>query len=213
MAERPPLYVVRHGETDWNRGRRIQGRTDIPLNRSGHLQAAAIARRLREVVADDGPLGFHCSPLARARQTMAPILSEFGLTEDHVSYDPRLIERGFGTYDGHTWRELFAAGIDPERDPASYHDWRPEGGESFADVAERVGAWLAGLDRPAVVVSHSGVSRVLRGLLLGLDKAEIVHLDVPQHRFYRIAAGEITWFEVRRAPAATWRSDLGHAGA
>ena len=197
MAEHPPLYFVRHGETDWNRDRRIQGRTDIPLNAAGLAQAGGIARRLGQLVEAPGAFHFHCSPLGRARQTMAPILSGFGFPEDHAQYDERLIERAFGAHDGQTWRDLFAAGIDPDRDPASYHDWRPDGGESFADVAERVGAWLAEVRRPAIVVSHSGVSRVLRGLLLGLAKSEIVHLDVPQHRFYRIAGGEITWFDLR----------------
>ena len=199
MAERPPLYFVRHGETDWNRDRRIQGRTDIPLNAAGRAQASAIARRLRQIVGEPQSVDFFASPLGRARQTMAAILAGFGLPEDHVLIDDRLTERGFGAYDGQTWRELFAAGIDPDRDPATYHDWRPEGGESFADVAERVGAWLGGVTRPAIVVSHSGVSRVLRGLMLGLDKAEIVHLDVPQHRFYRISGREITWFDLRLA--------------
>lgn len=197
MSDRPALYFVRHGETDWNRTRRIQGRTDIPLNAAGLAQAAAVARRLRQLEAAPEALDFYCSPLGRARQTMAAILSAFGLPETHAHYDERLIERGFGAYDGQTWRELFAAGIDPDRDPESYHDWRPDGGESFADVADRVSAWLTGVRRPAVVVSHSGVSRALRGLMLNLEKAEIVHLDVPQHRFFRITGGRMEWFGIR----------------
>jgi broad specificity phosphatase PhoE len=201
VTERPPLYFVRHGETEWNRTRRIQGRTDIPLNAAGRAQAAAIARRLKEL--EDAPrsLEFHCSPLGRARQTMAAILAAFGLPDDHARIDDRLMERSFGDYDGQTWQQLFAAGIDPDLQPEAYHDWRPDGGESFADVAHRVGAWLGELRRPAIVVSHGGVSRVLRGLMLGLHKAEVVHLDVPQHRFYRIAEGRITWFDLSLEPS------------
>jgi broad specificity phosphatase PhoE len=197
VAEHPPLYFVRHGETDWNRARRIQGRTDVPLNAAGRAQAAAVATRLRQLVEGAEAVDFYSSPLGRARQTMAAILSKFDAPEDCAHYEERLIERSFGAFDGLTWREMFAAGIDPDRDPAAYHDWRPEGGESFADVAERVGAWLGNVRRPAIVVSHSGVSRALRGLLLGLDRAEIVHLPVPQHRFFRIADGEVTWFDLR----------------
>ena len=196
-ADRPALYFVRHGETDWNRARRIQGRTDVPLNAAGRAQAAAIGRRLKQLVDAPETLDFYSSPLSRARQTMAAILSAFSLPHDHAQVDERLVERGFGAFDGMTWRELFAAGIDPDRDPASYHDWRPDGGESFADVADRVGAWLSYVHRPAIVVSHSGVSRALRGLILGLDKAEIVHLDVPQHRFFRLAEGRVEWFDLR----------------
>jgi broad specificity phosphatase PhoE len=201
VTERPPLYFVRHGETDWNRGRRIQGRMDIPLNAAGRAQAAAIARRLKQLVEAPGSVDFYSSPLGRARQTMAAILTGFGLPESYATYEERLIERGFGAYDGQTWRELFAAGIDPDRHPETYHDWRPDGGESFADVADRVGAWLGGVRRPAIVVSHSGVSRALRGLILGLDKAEIVHLDVPQHRFFRLAEGRVEWFDLRLEPS------------
>ena len=201
MTERPPLYFVRHGETEWNRTRRIQGRTDIPLNAAGRAQAAAIARRLKDLVASPETLDFHCSPLGRARQTMAAILAAFGLPADHAVMDDRLMERSFGAYDGQTWQELFAAGIDPDRQPEAYHDWRPDGGESFVDMTDRVQAWLGELRQPTIVVSHGGVSRVLRGLMLGLDKAEVVHLDVPQHRFYRIAEGHITWFDLSLEPS------------
>ena len=53
MTERPPLYFVRHGETEWNRKFRIQGRTDIPLNAAGVAQAAAIGQRLAQLTLDD----------------------------------------------------------------------------------------------------------------------------------------------------------------
>jgi len=201
VADRPPLYFVRHGETEWNRDRRIQGRIDIPLNAAGRAQAAAVARRLKELVDAPASVDFYASPLARTRETMAPILSGFGVPETRAHYDERLVERGFGAFDGQTWRELFAAGIDPDQDPAAFHDWRPDGGESLADVAVRVGAWLATVRRPAIVVSHGGVSRVLRGLMLGLDKREVVHLDVPQHRFFRIAEGRIAWFDLSLEPS------------
>ncbi|MFW6077841.1 MAG: histidine phosphatase family protein [Hyphomicrobiales bacterium] len=196
MTERPPLYFVRHGETEWNRTRRIQGRTDIPLNAAGIAQAAAVGQRLAQLV-DPSEFDFYASPLGRARETMTAILAALGLPETHARYDERLVERSFGAYDGQTWPELFAAGIDPGRDPAGFHDWRPEGGENYADVTARVGAWLDDVRRPAVVVSHGGVSRALRGLVLGLAKEEIVHLDVPQRRFYRIAGREVSWFDLQ----------------
>ena len=196
MTERPPLFFVRHGETEWNRTRRIQGRTDIPLNAAGAAQAAAIGQRLAQMI-DPAEFEFHCSTLGRARETMAAILAAFGLPETHARYDERLVERSFGAFDGHTWPELFAAGIDPERDPAGFHVWRPEGGENYADMTARIGAWLDSVQRPAVVVAHGGVSRALRGLVLGLEKEAIVHLDVPQHRFYRLAGREVSWFDLR----------------
>ena len=198
MIDRPPIIFIRHGETDWNRARRIQGRADVGLNEVGRAQATAVARRLVEVIGEPGMHAFHCSPLLRARQTMAAVLSELGLTEDSVTYDERLSERAFGEFDGQTWPELFRAAGDPALEPAAYYAWRPEEGESYAEVSERVEGWLATLSRPAIVVSHSGVSRALRGLLLGLGKREIVHLPVPQDRFFRIAGGRLDWFDARR---------------
>jgi broad specificity phosphatase PhoE len=196
VTERPPLYFVRHGETEWNRNRRIQGRTDIPLNAAGVAQAAAVGRRLAQLI-DPADFEFHCSTLSRARETMAAILAAFELPDSHARYDERLVERSFGAFDGATWPELFAAGIDPGRDPAGFHDWRPEGGESYADMTARIGAWLGTVQRPAVVVAHGGVSRALRGLVLGLEKEAIVHLDVPQNRFYRLAGRNVSWFDLR----------------
>lgn len=194
----PPIIFIRHGETDWNRAKRIQGRADVGLNDVGRGQARAIACRLKELIGDAGRHEFHCSPLLRARQTMAAVLAEFGLADDCVRYDERLSERAFGLFDGRTWPELFAAAGDPAVDPEAYHRWRPEIGEGYPEVAERVGCWLVTLSRPAIVVSHSGVSRILRGLLLGLAQRDVVHLPVPQHRFFRVSDGRVEWFDARR---------------
>jgi probable phosphoglycerate mutase len=66
----------------------------------------------------------------------------------------------------------------------------------------RVESWLASLTCPAIAVSHSAVSRVIRGLLLGLGKSEILHLPVPQDRFFRIADGRVEWLEAARRTLA-----------
>lgn len=198
MIDRPPIIFIRHGETDWNRARRIQGRADVELNEVGLAQARAVASRLLEVVGDPGTHEYHCSPLLRAKQTMAAVLAQFGLAEESVTYDERLSERAFGEFDGRNWAELFRAAGDPALEPAAYYAWRPEEGESYAEVSERVAGWLATLSRPAIVVSHSGVSRALRGLLLNLRDREIVHLPVPQDRFFRVAGGRLQWFDARR---------------
>ena len=192
MTERPLLYVLRHGETDWNLERRLQGQTDTPLNATGRAQAHAMAEGLARLIERPEELDFVTSPLSRATETMEAVADRLG-----VSYrrEPQLIELSFGSCEGLSWPELNAMGIDPEGDPDGYHDWRPEGGESYADAAQRIGDWFQSLRRPTVVVAHGAVSRVLRGVALGLGKGEIVLLPVPQDRFYRINGDALEWFD------------------
>jgi broad specificity phosphatase PhoE len=197
----PPIYFLRHGETNWNRERRIQGQTDIALNETGLGQARRMATRLAEVVTSADGFQLISSPLTRARQTMAEVLQAYGLGEEHALFDARLRELNFGAVEGKTWPEVHALGMEPEIHPERYHDWRPEGGESYADGRARVEEWLESLEGPAIVVAHGGISRILRGIVFSLDKAEIVQLKVPQDRFFRIAAGGIDWFDAR--PEAT----------
>ncbi len=193
----PPIYLLRHGETDWNHERRIQGQTDIPLNPTGREQARRMAEKLAEILPSPAAFGFISSPLARARQTMAAVLDAYGLGEDVVQMDDRLRELSFGEVEGSAWADIHALGVRPEVDPEHYHDWRPAGGESYDDGRRRVGEWLASLDGPAIVVAHGGISRILRGLVFDLPKREIVQLKVPQDRFFRIAGGGLDWFDAR----------------
>ncbi|MGE0211365.1 MAG: histidine phosphatase family protein [Parvibaculaceae bacterium] len=198
MTERPLLYVLRHGETDWNLERRLQGQTDTPLNATGRAQAYAMAEGLARLIERPREVDFVTSPLSRAVETMEVVAQRLS-----VSYrrEPRLIELSFGACEGLTWPELNRMGVDPDADPDGYHDWRPDRGESYADAAERIGDWLAGLERPTVLVSHGAVSRVLRGVALGLGKREVVLLPVPQDRFFRIAKGSLEWFDAPVAPS------------
>ena len=193
----PPIYFLRHGETAWNRDRRIQGQTDIELNEKGRGQAVRMAAKLCEVLPDAEEFMLHASPLTRARQTMAAVLSAYGMQPDAVAFDQRLLELNFGMMEGKGWPDIHALGIEPEIRPEQYHDWRPPGGESYADARQRVSAWLANIKQPAIVVAHGGISRILRGIVLNLPKREIVTLKVPQDRFFRLQGGGLDWFDAR----------------
>ena len=197
----PPFFFLRHGETAWNYERRIQGQIDTDLNETGHKQAEAMARRLAQEVSDPSEYRFVTSPLKRTKQTMSYSLKALGLPEDHADEDEALAELNFGEWEERRWPELNEAGVDPAKDPVHYHNWRPEGGESYADARERVGKWLESLDRPHIVVAHGGISRVVRGLVFGLEPREIVQLKVPQTRFFRIADGKLDWFDAADAGA------------
>ena len=90
------LYLIRHGETDWNRLLRFQGREDVPLNETGIRQAEACGKAL----ADSGIQAVFTSPLKRARRTGEIIAAASGLGCEKVFDLPELIERDLGEYSG-----------------------------------------------------------------------------------------------------------------
>jgi probable phosphoglycerate mutase len=189
------LYFVRHGETDWNAARRYQGRRDIPLNDTGRAQAKRNGRVLAGLVgARAAALDHMASPLQRARETMEIMRSELQLDPEGYRTDARLAEIDYGHWEGRLWTELPV--IDPEGFAARQADtwgWQPNGGESYRMLSERVGRWLAEIERDTVVASHGGVSKALRGLVLQLTSAEIPHLEVPQDKVLVVTAGSIRW--------------------
>lgn len=144
------LFLVRHGETEWNRARRIQGRTDIPLNDTGRAQARATGRLLARRRHWDGVI---TSPLNRARETAAIIAEELGLPEPEV--DDALVERDYGDAEGLSFAE-----IDRRYPPGT----PVPGRESRDAVGERVVPALLDIAvrNPGccfVVVSHGGAIR------------------------------------------------------
>src|SRR5262245_9139048 len=158
------LYYVRHGETDWNLAQRYQGRRDIPINATGRAQARQHGLKLAAVLATRAAaLDYVASPLNRARETMEILRAELGLAPGGYRTDARLLEIDYGSWEGQPWHDiarLDAAGYAARQ--ADIWTWRPMGGESYKMVADRVGSWLAEVERDSVVVAHGGVSRALR---------------------------------------------------
>lgn len=87
------LYIMRHGKTDWNIQHKLQGRTDIPLNEEGRQ----MAKQAREDYLNIPIVFVICSPLIRARETAELVLQGRNIP---ILYDDRLIEMGFGIYEG-----------------------------------------------------------------------------------------------------------------
>lgn len=195
MISLPTIYFIRHGETDWNAQRRYQGQADIPLNDTGRAQARRNGEALRAFLPRIGQADFIASPLQRTLETMRIVRGALGLAMDDFTIDPRLIELNYGHWEGQLASDL--PHTDPDglsaRAADSYH-WRPRGGENYADLTRRLESWLAELSRDCVVVSHGGVSRALRGLLLDeVAKTDIAQLDVPQDRILRISQRTMDW--------------------
>jgi broad specificity phosphatase PhoE len=163
---RPTLYFARHGETDWNRERRLQGQHDIPLNALGRVQASRSGELLRGLLERDGrpaaQYDYVSSPLGRARETMELMRAAMGLDPEAYRTDARLMEMSFGRWEGFTFAELRAreAAALAERERDKWGFVLP-GGESYAQLQVRVRAWYETMERDSVVSAHGGVCRAL----------------------------------------------------
>lgn len=189
-----PLYMLRHGETFWNTERRMQGMRDSKLTERGRLQAEAMGRTLRrELEAATGPTVFLRSPLGRACETAEIIGRAIGLDPAQWRDDPRLVELGYGDWEGLNWKDIEVT------HPTALTDWRadphgycPPGGETHTDLRARSAAVLAdvaGSGVRTVIVGHGVSGAVLRGLNLGLDARAMFVLEKPQDAFFRLLAG------------------------
>ena len=191
------LYYVRHGETDWNVEGRLQGQRDIPLNAVGRLQARRCGEILRDLLgregADPAALDFVASPLGRARATMTIMRATLGLEADDYRLDDRLREISFGAWEGFTLPELRRC--EPDRVAArerSKWSFAAPGGESYADVTNRMRGWYGSVTRDAVVVAHGGTARGLIALLGIAPPERAPLLDIDQGVVYLLAPGRMT---------------------
>lgn len=197
------LILVRHGETAWNRIKRMQGQIDIPLSDVGVAQADLLARRVARERVMSGearvrdPLTLSridavvSSDLSRAMQTALPIAAAVGC---EVVPDVALRERHYGVFQGHDseqvraqWPEAHARWIGHDA------DFAPEGGESLRQLSLRVRQALSAIARrypgkTVVCVAHGGVLDVAYRFAEGLP------LDTPrQHLLLNASANTIAW--------------------
>ena len=162
------LYLVRHGETDWNAAQRFQGQTDIPLNETGCRQASVLGNRLSREHIDV----IYASDLQRAHET-ARLIAKHHSCKIHA--DLRLRELGFGTWEGQTYDEI------KKNTPSALAAWEadilttaPPNGETLQQLTARVGSMLSDLrvqhaNQTLLIVAHGGPMQVLLCLALNLS--------------------------------------------
>lgn len=188
------LFLVRHGETDWNREGRLQGSQDIPLNALGRMQAAEVADRLRALKPEFATSAYVASPMHRARETMAILRNELALPPDDYRIDEQLKELTFGDWEGFTWREIRKS----ERELAQARErdkWGfvPPGGESYRMLAERIRPSLAAMAPDTVMVSHGGVARAVLALIGAVDPAEAAKVEIWQGKILVVEGDRASW--------------------
>lgn len=159
------LYIIRHGQTDWNRARKLQGRTDIPLNERGRYVAELTREGLKDVPFDAA----FTSPLMRAKETAELVLKDRNIP---IIEDERIIEVNFGAYEGEDFR------LDNENlqnffsRPEAYYP--VDGSESMESILERTGDFLSELYKnpkyqdSTILISTHGAA--LCGLLCNIKK-------------------------------------------
>jgi probable phosphoglycerate mutase len=197
LADLPLLYVIRHGETDWNAEGRFQGSLDVPMNDKGRRQAAENGRLLRSILVDGADrFDFVSSPLSRSRETMEIIRSELAVDPTSYGIDERLIEVSFGDWEGSTIDQLSRG--DPERislrEGAKWNFIPPgENAESYEIMSWRIKAWLESIRRQTICVSHGGTIRVLFNVVGGLAPDQAAEVVTHQDRILKIEHGAVQW--------------------
>ncbi|MFV0463007.1 MAG: histidine phosphatase family protein [Nostocoides sp.] len=189
-----PVYLVRHGESEWNLLRRTQGQIAHPrLTERGRTQAAAAADLIAADMAerDRVVLSIVTSDLTRAAQTAAILADRL---RARLAYDTRLREQALGELEGKSYEETWAA--------ADAHDWSDPslpvaGGESPMDVYERVGALLdevIGADTAGaiVLVSHGDAIRMALAHLAGVAPHQAPWVAVDNGAVARLG-DQVTW--------------------
>lgn len=202
------VLFIRHGETEWNRVKRIQGHMDIALADTGRLQAERLAGRFTSEAGKESRLeAIYSSDLSRAKQTAQPFADALGLP---LRLDESLRERDYGVFQGHSSGDLAA------RFPDAYAVWQtrdpgfaPEGGESSRMFYHRV---LHAVQ--AIVAAHPGgrIACVTHGGVLDCvyRHARGLSLDAPRDYLLLNASVNIVDFDEQRRPLIVRWADIDH---
>jgi broad specificity phosphatase PhoE len=190
----PVIYYIRHGETSWNAQGRLQGTQDIALNDLGRRQAVHAGQVLADLLERDGrdkaTLPFVASPLQRARATMELVRGALKLPTETYALDHRLREIGYGVWEGSTLAEMQAA--DPElyaRRLTAKWTMAPKGGETYAEVQQRMREWYDTVTGDTVAVAHGGTARALM-VALGIEtETSAADLPIEQGAVYVFGEG------------------------
>ena len=176
------IYLARHGQTDWNVERRLQGGTDTPLNTTGRLQAAKLTERVKGVRLDAA----YSSTLSRSRETAeiarggAPLKSLTGLSERRVGkFEGKRVDGS----DPATVQEFQKRSQDPQDEL--------DGGESLNQFFERVRATIGAIrsqhgSGAILIVGHGGTNRMILRALFGLTAEQASSIEQANDELYLI---------------------------
>ncbi|WP_417838711.1 histidine phosphatase family protein [Tritonibacter scottomollicae] len=184
------LALLRHGHTAWNRAGRIQGRSDIALDDTARAELAAQA-----LPEDWQGADLWSSPLQRADETACLVTGRAPRTS------PALIEMNWGDWEGQHGTRLRAEPGSGFRDIEHWGwDYRPPGGETPAEVWDRLRPWIASLERDSVAVCHIGIMRMI------LARAHGWNFDGPAP--FQVKRNRLFVVEVDGAALTPWHAPV-----
>lgn len=199
------LIAIRHGQTDWNRQRLIQGQLDIPLNRTGIAQARCLAQALAQ---RDGLSCIYSSDLSRAMQTAEITAQELGLPAPLPCSGLR--ERKLGQYEGRSFAQVLTSEPEQaERWRRRQPDWQPPDGESLLALRQRIETTMARiashhLGQQIALFTHGGVLDIIYRLACGLGLQDARSWELPN-----AAINRLLWVPDTGLSLIGW-ADTGH---
>ena len=181
------ILICRHGQTEWNLESRKQGWLDSELTELGKSQAKALQFGLKAFCREK-KFKVICSPLDRVRST-AKIALDGARYVTEITYDDRLKEHSFGTWEGLNSEEIEVRfpGMQEKREKDCWNFQLPEG-ESFVLLETRLTSFLNDIDKSEDILlfCHEMVSKTLRKILLNLSRQQTLILTHDQFSFFVI---------------------------
>ena len=180
------LYIMRHGKTDWNARRKLQGCTDIPLNDEGRQMALEAGKDCKDIHFDI----CYCSPLIRARETAELVLKGRNIP---IIIDDRLREMGFGIYEG------IENSFDIPDCPVNVLFFEPqnykgvEGGETLDDVFKRTGEFLKEVVEPdlaegkdVLIIGHGAMNSTIVSQVRNYPREDLWKEGIPNCKLIKL---------------------------
>ncbi len=193
------IFLLRHGETQWNKENRLQGQQNSPLTKLGREQARRNGQVLCKILEGRSDYRFFSSPLGRCLETSQLIASALNFDPKIIKLDDRLTELCYGKWEGENMFEIRKANAHFFNMRLSDRWEKPMlGGESYYQVATRIESWLQKLGecKTSIVVSHGCAGRIMRGIFADLPRDEIQYLDEGHEDIFLLKSGSVTKVKV-----------------
>ncbi|HIF9376456.1 TPA: histidine phosphatase family protein [Photobacterium damselae] len=186
------LYLLRHGQTQFNAEKRLQGHCNSALTEKGQQQATAVGCSLAKEIEDTSGWVIYSSPLGRAMETATIVAKQLGMDPNDIHQDARLMEYNLGDWEQQEIPQLV------QQNPTLLDkpDWylTAPNAETFDQVCTRLAAFLDDSSVPdsIIVVSHGLTGATLRGLYSQMSYPQVWQQDLPQDAYFLLSHQQIT---------------------
>ena len=187
------IYLLRHGQTQFNQEQRLQGHCNSSLTALGVEQANAMANTLATLLAAPQEWTLYSSPLGRALHTAEIISERLQLPRSEIRQDKRLMEIGLGEWERQRAPELALQYPHISQQVLSWYLKAP-GAECLSQAQARLTSWLQEptLPQRVIVVAHGLSGALLRGVYAGLADEAVWVQEIPQDAFFKLQDGDIS---------------------